>query len=113
MRISGCRREFDVSPESSARNRRHPFAALVAIIATLLASGYVFLAGLFSDWSGRHTVPPPFIVGALALLLVGSRVSWLLFHGPGSGKEGPAQVQGNHRPRKHGPDVPKDAESSG
>ncbi len=73
---------------SSARSRRHPLAALLTIVATLFASGYVFLAGLFSDWSGQHNVPAQFIVSAVALLLVGSRVSWRLFHGPGPGTEG-------------------------
>jgi len=78
-----------MTPERSERNWRRLVAALLVVIATLLAAGIVFLAGLFSDWSGQHNVPTQSIVGAIALLVVGSLVAaWILFHGKGAGKAG-------------------------
>jgi hypothetical protein len=78
-----------MTPERSERNWRRLVAALLVVIATLLAAGIVFLAGLFSDWSGQHNVPTQSNVGAIALLVVGSLVAaWILFHGKGEGKAG-------------------------
>ena len=56
MRISAMRHASAISPDSSAGTLWDPLAALLAIIATLLASGYLFLAGLFYDRSGSTTM---------------------------------------------------------
>lgn len=78
-----------MTAERSERNSRRPVAALLVVIATVLAAGFVYLVGLFSDWSGQHNVPTQNIVGAIALLVVGSIVAaWILFHGKGAGKAG-------------------------
>jgi len=64
----------------------HPWlrrvAALVVFVATLLASGLMYLVGIFSDWSGQHRIPPQTIVAAIVILVVGSLVSlWILRRG--------------------------------
>lgn len=58
---------------------RRRAAALLMFGATLLVAAFVYVVGLFSDWSGHHRVPPETTIGAVVILVVGSLISvWIL-----------------------------------
>lgn len=61
------------------RNRRRRVAALLMLGVTLLLAAFVYVVGLFSDWSGQHRVPMGTTIAAAAVVIVGSIVSvWIL-----------------------------------
>ncbi len=54
----------------SAPKRRSRFLAVPILMAALLAAGFIFLVGFFSDWSGHHVIPTQFIVGPIVIIVV-------------------------------------------
>ncbi len=71
-----------MAPARTAHAWRRRIAALLIFGATLIASGFVYLVGAFSDWSGQHRMPPQTLIGAVVILVVGSLVSvWVLRRG--------------------------------
>jgi formate hydrogenlyase subunit 3/multisubunit Na+/H+ antiporter MnhD subunit len=57
--------------ERTGSNARRRGLALFVLLVSVVAAGFVFLIGFFSDWSGRHEVPIQTNVGAIAILAVG------------------------------------------
>ena len=68
-----------MTPGRTVHPWRRRIAALGVFVVTLLASGLMYLIGMFSDWSGQHRIPPQTIVAAIAIVVVGSLLSvWIL-----------------------------------
>ena len=56
-----------MTPARTAHAWRRRIAALLIFGATLIASGFVYLVGAFSDWSGQHRMPPQTLIGAVVI----------------------------------------------